>query len=63
MLPATSSQDVTDLGFKPETKLGWRGLGLLTLVTASVLIIVYVRLTKQEEKFVRQEFGWVYNDD
>ncbi|MBA3016128.1 MAG: isoprenylcysteine carboxylmethyltransferase family protein [Proteobacteria bacterium] len=35
---------------------------LLTLAMFPVLVIVYVRLAKQEEKLVRQEFGSVYDD-
>ena len=35
---------------------------LLTLVMFPILIIVYIRLAKQEEKLVRQEFGTAYDE-
>jgi len=35
---------------------------LLTLVMFPVLLIVYVRLAKQEEKLVRQKFGRAYDE-
>ena len=35
---------------------------LLTLAMFPILIVVYIRLAKQEEKLVRQEFGAAYDD-
>ena len=35
---------------------------LLTLAMFPILIVVYIRLAKQEEKLVRQEFGTAYDD-
>ena len=35
---------------------------LLTLAMFPILIIVYIRLAKQEEKLVRQEFGTAYEE-
>ncbi|MEN8142626.1 MAG: isoprenylcysteine carboxylmethyltransferase family protein [Thermodesulfobacteriota bacterium] len=35
---------------------------LLTLAMFPVLIVVYLRLARQEEKLVRQEFGKTYNE-
>ncbi len=35
---------------------------LLTLAMFPILVIVYIRLAKQEEKLVRQEFGSTYDD-